>query len=431
MDLGYITNLSDMQNWFMYHDRTQKIIYIIGILIVCTFLVKNITKKLKIPSVVGYVLLGSIFSVSMLRLLPFISSEFLDWYSYLINSFNYLTTLAVSFISFTIGTALSLKVLKRLEVEFALIVLLESIGAFVLVFLAMLLLGQPLYIALILGVIATATAPAATVLVLREYGGEGELSATLMIVLALDEVLALILFGFVEPISIISVSEGVDLNLVNGLYLPLGKIVGAIILGLIIGNYSQKLMASYHTKSRKVLLILATVFGTTALTTYFGLSYLIANLAVGFAYRNFARKHLEIADRIDTITIPLYATYFILAGTKLELTHLASVGFLLIALIYALARIVGKVGGASLGAKLSGAPEKVQKYIGFGLLPQIGITIDLAYVIQHDFIHIGGEAAEISMIIFNIILFTTVITEILGPLATEYALSKSGEMTIK
>ncbi len=430
MDFTRINDLNDLQYWLIVNGVSHKIVFILGILIVCTFVIQMITKKLKIPSVVGYVLLGTLFSVSVLDRIPFLSNNFIEWYSYLINSFNFIPTLAVSFISFTIGTALSIKVLKRLELEFTLIVLLESIGAFILVFLGMLAVGQPLFIALILGAIATATAPAATVMVLKEYGGEGELSATLMIVLALDEALALIIFSFIEPISMISINPDLKFTLVNTFFLPLGKVVGAVILGLVVGYYSQKKMADYHSKTRKVLLILATVLGVASLAVAMDMSHMIASMAVGFAYRNFAKKRLDIADRIDTLTIPLFAIYFILAGTRIEIGNITSELFLLVALVYAVTRIIGKVGGASLGARLSNAPAKVTKYIGLGLLPQIGITIDLAYVIQQDFIHISARATEVSLLIFNIILYTTVITEIFGPLATEFALNKSGEMTI-
>lgn len=428
MGIENVNSLLEFQNWLMLHHKSHRVVYIIGMLVVFTFLIHNLTKRFKIPSVVGYILIGTICSVSVVEHIPFIPPQMIEWYNYLIHSFNFVTILAVSFISFTIGTSLSIKVLKRLELEFTLIVLLESFGAFFLVTLSMLALGQPLSIALVLGAIATATAPIATVMVLKEYGAEGELSSTLIMVLALDEALALIIFGFVEPISLISLSPEIDLAFFNVLLIPLGKIFGAIVMGLILGHFSQKIMSSYEFKHDKVLLILATVFGVSALAIFLDFSPLIANLSVGFAYRNFTKKRLEIAEHIDTLTIPLYAIFFILAGTKLKIASITSGSFLIIALTYMMARIIGKVGGASFGARLSGASTKVRKYIGVGLLPQIGIAIDLSYIVQRDFIHISGQAANVSTLIFNIILFTTVVTEIIGPLTTEYALNKTGEI---
>ncbi len=421
-------DLVDLNKWMMLQHRDHRIIYIIGLLVISSFIVHNVTKKLKIPSVVGYVLIGVLFSASILEKIPFLSANFIAWYSYLINSFSYFTILAVSFISFTIGTSLSIKVLQRLELEFTMIVLLESIGAFILVTLSVLALGKPLYLALILGAIATATAPAATVLVLKEYGTKGELSATLMVVLALDETMALIIFSFVKPIARFIILKVPDLTLTGLFLIPLGKILGAIVIGLIIGYLSQLVMSNYFVKYDKILLILATVFGVSALTIFLDFSPLIANLTVGFAYRNFPRKNLNIAEDIETLTIPIYAIFFILAGTRIDIIHISSINFIILALTYTVARLIGKVGGATLGANISKSSTKVRKYIGTGLLPQIGVAIDLAYIIQREFIHLPGEASDIYILIFNIILLTSLFTEIVGPLATEYALSKAGEI---
>ena len=428
MSLEMVNSLAELRQWSVLNHVDHKVVYIIGALVFFSFIVISITKKLKIPKVVGYVLIGILFSVSTIKRIPFLPAQAKEWYAYLINSFSYVTVLTVSFISFKIGTELSLEVLKKLELEFALIVFLESLGAFGLVTGSMLLLDQPLFLALVLGAIACATAPAATVMVLKEYKAHGELSATLLVVLALDEALALIIFSFAEPIALTCGSEHMSLTWMNGLFIPLVKVLGSISLGLVIGYFSQKGMIAYHSKVRKVLLLLTTVFGASALAILFDGSPLIANLAVGFAYRNFCKRHLGIAKDMDTITIPLYAIFFILAGTQIRITSITSRGFLIIALTYAVTRIIGKLSGAYLGAKLSDAPKKVQKYIGLGLLPQIGVAIDLAYKVERDFIHLAGEKAKLGMLVFNILLFTAAITEILGPLATEYALSKSGEM---
>jgi Kef-type K+ transport system membrane component KefB len=126
--------------------------------------------------------------------------------------------------------------------------------------------------------------------------------------------------------------------------------------------------------------------------------------------------------------MPLYAIFFILAGTKIQITNIFTSSFMLIAIIYTVARLIGKIGGASVGARLANAPQSVQKYIGFGLMPQIGVALDLAYVVQRDFVNIQNTEVDVAVIIFNIILFTSLFTEITGSAATEYALFKSGEI---
>lgn len=426
--MDYTHNLLDIQNWMMLHHKSYKVIFILGLLLLFVFLIHTFTEKYRLPSVAGYVIIGTLFSASFVEHIPFFSVEFIEWYTYLINSFNFVTILAVSFISFTIGTSLSLKVLKKLESQFTLIILLESIGAFILVTMSMLYIGKPLYLAILLGAFATATAPAATVLILREYGVQGEFSATLLMVLALDEALALVIFSFVEPISLITVDPARTLNAINGFLIPATKIISAAGLGLLIGYFSQRYISFDHSKKQKVFLILLTVVGGAALSIALHLSPLIYNLFVGFAFCNFAKRHIGIADLIDTLTMPLYAIFFILAGTKIQITNIFTSSFMLIALIYTGARLIGKIGGASIGARLANAPQSVQKYIGLGLMPQIGVALDLAYVVQRDFAHITNTEVDVAVIIFNIILFTSLFTEISGSAATEYALFKSGEI---
>src|SRR6056297_473289 len=426
--MDYTHDLLEIQNWMMLHHKSYKVIFIIGLLLLFIFLIHTFTEKYRLPSVAGYVIIGTLFSSSLVEQVPFFSLEFIEWYTYLINSFNFVTILAVSFISFTIGTSLSLKVLKKLESEFTLIILLESIGAFVLVTMSMLYLGKPLYLAILLGAFATATAPAATVLILREYGVQGEFSATLMIVLALDEALALVIFSFVEPISLISIDPNQTLNVLNGFIIPTVEILSATGLGLLFGYLTQRYICFDHSKKQKVFLILLTIVGGSALSIALHLSPLIYNLFVGFAFCNFAEKHIGVADLIDTLTMPLYAIFFILAGTKIQITNIFTSSFMVIAIIYTVARLTGKIGGATLGARLANAPQSVQKYIGFGLMPQIGVALDLAYVVQRDFAHIQNTEVDVAVIIFNIILFTSLFTEISGSAATEYALFRSGEI---
>ncbi len=426
--MDYTHSLLDIQNWMVVHHKSYKVIFIIGLLLLFIFLIHTFTEKYRIPSVAGYVIIGTLFSASLVEQIPFFNLEFIEWYTYLINYFTFVTILAVSFISFTIGTSLSFKILKKLELEFTLIILFESIGAFVLVTMSMLYIGKPLYLAILLGAFATATAPAATVMILKEYGVQGDYSATLMIVLALDEALALVIFSFIEPISLITVDPAQSLNIINGFLIPAVKIITAAGLGLLIGYFAQRYISFEHSKKQKLFLILLTVVGGSALTIALHISPLIYNLFVGVAFCNFAKRHIGVADLIDTITMPLYAIFFILAGTKIQITNIFTSSFMIIAIIYTLARLAGKIGGSSLGARLAKAPKSVRKYIGFGLMPQIGVALDLAYVVQRDFAHITNTEVDVAVIIFNIILFTSLFTEITGSFATEYALYKSGDL---
>jgi len=169
--------------------------------------------------------------------------------------------------------------------------------------------------------------------------------------------------------------------------------------------------------------VVTTITLSSSISIFFGFSPLIANLAVGFAVRNFAKKNLQISEEMDTLTIPLYAMFFIIAGTEIRFSEMGSLSFLLIAFIYLVARIIGKVGGSTLAARISGAPEVVKKYIGFGLLPQSGVAIALAYSVQRQYV----EAPEVGLVIFNTLLLTAAMTEVFGPLLTKYAVVNAGE----
>ncbi|HLV09707.1 MAG TPA: cation:proton antiporter, partial [Halanaerobiales bacterium] len=286
-----------------------------------------------------------------------------------------------------------------------------------------LVFGQPVYLALLLGAIRSATAPAATVMVLKEYRAEGTLTSMIIAVVGIDDAIALIIFSLIQPVALIQYSGSGSLALGHILGEPLLEIFSSLLLGLLVGYLSQKVISSFEDDTKKVLTVVTTIVGTLALALFLNLSPLITNMAVGFSFRNFARKNLGVAGYLDILTIPLYAMFFILAGTEIRFSSIASAGFLLIAFVYLISRVIGKVAGASLGAFLGKAPDKVKKYIGFGLLPQSGVAIALADTVQKNFV----EAPEIGLLVFNVVLFTAALTEVFGPLATKYAIFKAGE----
>ncbi|PUU87487.1 cation:proton antiporter, partial [Halanaerobium sp.] len=277
------------------------------------------------------------------------------------------------------------------------------------------------------GAIASATAPAATVMVLKEYNAEGPLTSTIMAVVGLDDAFALIIFSLINPIAYSQYKGEASIKLTEIIVLPLIEIFGAIILGLFFGYVTQYLLTKFTEKTRKILTIVTSITLSSAVSIFFGLSALIANMSVGFAVRNFAKKNLEISDEMDTLTVPLYALFFIIAGTEIRFSEMGSLSFLMIAFTYLIARIIGKVGGSTMAAKISGAPEAVQKFIGFGLLPQSGVAIALAYSVQKQYV----QDTKVGLLIFNTLLLTAAMTEVFGPLLTKYAVIKSGEGTIE
>ena len=424
MSANIVARLQELQEWFLLNQVGNKVIYIAGFFIFMALLVVLLAKKIKVPIVVGYVFLGILLSVNIIEWMPFLTPAQKEWYAFTLENLDYITQIALGFIAFTIGSELSITTLKKMGTSIILIVLFEAVGGFALVTLSILALGKPLYLALLLGGIASATAPAATVMVLNEYNAEGPLTSMIMAVVGIDDALALIIFSLIRPMALIQYSGTGSMDIFNVFIKPLAEIIGSIGLGLLIGFISQYFQVSFEDKTKKILTMVATIVGSSAIAISFHLSPLITNMSVGFAYRNFARRNPGIADFMDTLTVPLYAVFFILAGTEIRFASIASGSFLLLALIYITARIIGKVGGASLAAWITNAPDKIKKYVGLGLFPQSGVAIALAYTVQQQFT--GGET-NVGLLVFNTLLFTAAMTEVIGPFATKYAIFQAGE----
>ncbi len=414
----------EVERWLTVNNIADKEIYAISFFILFAFLVVLIAKKYKVPIVIGYVFLGILFSPDVVSLIPAVDPEF---YTFVLADLDYITKIALAFIAFTIGSELSIKNIRRLGKSIFYIVVIQSLAAFGFVAVAVYVFGWSLYIALLLGAIATATAPAATVMVLKEYNAEGPLTSTIMAVIGIDDAVALIFFSLISPLAYSLFKGKAVLHYEEMFLLPLIEISGALIVGLFFGYLGQILITGYEEKTKKILALITMILLSSAISIYFGFSALIANMTVGFAVRNFAKKNLQVSEYLDTLTIPLYAMFFIIAGTEIRFSEMGSLSFLLIAVVYFTARSIGKIGGATFAARISDAPESVKKYVGLGLLPQSGVAIALAYSIQQQY----AEAPEVGLLIFNTLLLTAALTEVIGPLMTKYAVIKSGEGTIQ
>ena len=422
MDAEMLSQVYEYEEWFIEHQISNKEIFLISFFIVSALLIVLFAKKYNIPIVVGYVFLGILLSIEVINILPFLTLSQKVWYAYIINSFEYVTELALGFIAFTIGTELSLKLFKKLGKSITYIVIIQGLGAFFMVFIGVLLIGYEMYLALILGAIASATAPAATVMVIREYNAKGSVTSMIMAVVGLDDALALILFSLINPIAYNQYSGQNSFDIYHMAVAPVIEVLGSILVGLLIGYIAVKLLESFEDKTKKVLTLSATIVCGLAVAIYFDFSPLITNMTIGFAFRNFATRNLNIADYVETITIPLYAMFFILAGTEIRFSAVDT-SFIILASVYTVTRVIGKIGGASIGGTLANASENIKKYVGLGLLPQSGVAIALAYTVQQEF-----TQANIGQLVFNILLFTAAFTEIFGSFATKYALEKSNEI---
>ncbi len=379
---------------------------------------KLITSALKIPEVTGHVVMGVLLGGSLVNLL---STKTLDMLSPL-------SSIALALIAFTIGIELKLEVIKKLGKSIFAIVTFESVGAFIVVFLSLhYIFKADLNTALLLGSVASATAPAATVAVIKQYKAKGVLTSTILAVVGIDDAFALIIYVFVESF--------VSSNLL-GKSVALGAMIGSAFLSILtaigLGVVSAIVYILILRKTKNndfvMLLLTAFLFLLLGLAEVLGVSELLAIMAFGMMIVNSSSVLSKKSESVISNFSPVFlVAFFILGGAHLDISLIGKIGFL--GLFYFAARSVGKIGGATLGAVLGKAPKNIRFLIGFSLLPQVGVALALALAINKTFgsPEFGAVGAQLASVIINVLLFTTIITEVVGPLLTRLALRKAGE----
>lgn len=394
-------------------------LFIIGIAMLAGLLGGKIFNKFGVPAVGGYVVIGIILGSSVLGVF---SNEVL-------NNVGVMSDLALGLIAFGIGGALKFDVLKKLGKSIFAITTFEALFSFILVTLSIYIISRDVGVSLILGAVASATAPAATVMVINEYKAAGTLTTTLLAVVGLDDAFALIVYGFASAIAKVFLQKEAVMSFNNVLLKPVLEVFGAVLLGVICGFILVYFMRFMRTRSESFTLAIGGILAVTGLSQMLNISGLLANMALGMIAVNYMlHNRREIFNIIDTITPPIYAAFFVLAGAWLQIGLIPQLGVL--GILYFISRIIGKVSGASIGGYLSKAPEVVRKYIGYGLLSQVGVAVGLAIMVNREFGGgIYGEAGKhLGVIVINVLLATTILTEIIGPIMTKFAISKAGEV---
>lgn len=382
----------------------------ISITIILGYLVGKLIALIKVPSVAGYVVVGLLLGKSCFGI---IGPDF-------INGTGVIGDIALGFIAFTIGGELIIETLKKIGGRVFLIAFFESFGAFLLVFLGMLLLKQSLSASLLLGAVASATAPAATLMVINELKSKGPLTSTLLAVVAIDDAICLMIFSVASSIASIFISKTAEVHVSSVILGPLIEILGSLTLGVLLGGILVVLLKFAKSNQDVLIVVIFAVLAATGLAGKLELSSLLTNMAIGVTVSNLSDKQHKAFYVIESISAPIYIAFFVIAGSRLQLNMLVTVG--VIGPVYALLRAVGKIGGASLGATISNATPVVKKYIGCGLISQIGVAVGLAIVISHQY-----TGTPIGDLVITVLLSTTIITEIVGPLLARFALIKSGE----
>lgn len=386
-------------------------------LLLLGFMFGRIANLIRLPRVTGYIISGIVFGPYLLKIFGETSLDKLA----------FIPQFALGIIALIIGAGLSFNLVKRLGIRLLLITLLESLGAFFFVFISLYFLKMPIEAALPLAAIAAATAPAATLAIIKEYRARGPLTETTLAVVALDDAVAIILFGIILTFDLQHLSAFGEKALLS-LAASFIEILTAVAIGVALGIAAHFIIKAAKEVTDSVIIILGITLLGTGLAAIFHTSALLTNMLIGVALINVSSRNSEIVSNLEKLTPPIYCFFFVLAGAHLNLKIFTSVGFTMLfwGIAFVAARILGKVLGAYLGGTLSRAPDAIRKYLGFALIPEAGVAIGLSLLISKTSVYY-----EFRSIILNITLIAVAFNEIIGPICTKYALFKAKEATIE
>ena len=417
----------------------------VAVLILVALFSTRLMKVLKLPNVTGYIITGILVG-------PFVFGLLFNNFSYegikdsiiykSVEQIKWVSSVALGFIAFSIGSSFKASTLKALGKRVVIITVFEALGASLLVMAGLFALhfAFPYFISfelvLVLSAIASATAPAATLMVIKQYNARGPLVNTLLPVVALDDAVALILFSILFQIAS-TMSTGGDFSIYKMLFKPLIEIVISLGLGVLLGLLISLFNKIFKSRNNRLAFCIFTIFA--ALGFYylfqqpfmggFELSSLLMCMAAGVIYTNLAKECGPTLDVLDRFTSPIYMIFFVISGASLDLTIFFNKNGLIvvgIALSYVILRAIGKWLGAFSGSSITRSEPQIKKYLGLTLIPQAGVAIGLSTTASDLFSRVGN--IEASVMVIAIVLTSTLVYELIGPMITKFALSKAGEI---
>lgn len=374
-------------------------------------LLTRVVKLIKLPNVTGYLIAGLLIGPYCFKL---ISAEALG-------SLDIITVAALGFIAFSIGSEFKLAHIRAIGSKILIITACEALGAVILVDVVVILLGFPVPMALCLGAIAAATAPAATLLVVRQYHAKGELTSTLLPVVAMDDAIGLMAYALSVSVAKM-IQNGEAFNVMSTIVSPLLEIIFSLGAGAVIGAIVAVSNRFFRSRANRLAIGIAAVLLGVGLAQQFGLSHLLLCMAIGATYVNLRDDAIQTLEQADAWTPPLFMLFFVLSGADLNVSMLPKLG--LIGVAYILSRVVGKYFGAFIGCTISKTSHKIRKYLGFSLIPQAGVAIGIAQLVVKELPEFGAS-------IQAVILCATLIYELVGPIITKTSLIKAGEIEVE
>jgi Kef-type K+ transport system membrane component KefB len=419
-----------LKNW-LHHPHFVPL-ELVGIITLFGFYAGRMLNRWKTPAILGYMLTGVLLGPSFLNWIHGATQEHL----------RFIPEMALGFVALSIGLELNFNSLRKLGSGIISVILFESFGAFLLVFLAVYLLTGNTALALIFGSIAPASAPAGTVAVIQETRARGPLTKALYAVVGFDDGLGIVIFGFASSIArnlLAHQSGNGNVAILSLMMEPLKEIVLSLFVGVLFGAVFIYLAKRLSVKTHLFIVTFGFVLMITGLCGQFHLSYILTNMVFGIAIVHLldhATVH-KIEDELRSVMPLLFILFFTLAGSALHLKSLASLGML--GAVYIVSRSLGLIGGSSLGAALGKMESRHRKYLGLGILSQAGVAIGLSLIVKQDFAGLGKSAGvidgtpvttgdQLGITVITTITATCIFFEMIGPVLTRIALQKAGEI---
>lgn len=380
----------------------------LAIALLLCLLVSKIMKKVNLPNVTGYLIIGLLVGPYCLGIF---SPE-------TISKFSVIPDIALGFIAFSIGAEFNFSYLKKMGKSPIIISAIQGFGVSIFVTLVLVLTGNNLSFSLLLGAIASATAPAATLMVIRQYKAKGPVTSMLLPVVAIDDAIAIFAFSISVAIANAINSPG-GLSFTNAIVNPLTEILGSILFGAVLGLIMSFLTKWFTGRGNRLSVVIVFILMSVGVSNSLGLSSLMTCMTMSAIYVNISEVSDKVFEQVDRFTPPLFMFFFFISGADLDIRVIPTVG--LVGLLYIVTRAIGKGLATYLGAEVANAEPVIKKYLGFAMLPQAGVAIGLSAVTMNVVPQYGVQ-------IRTIILSATVIYELTGPVITKIALKKAGEI---
>ena len=414
----------------MKEDVTMETLLSLSIALLGGLLLSRVTKKFDLPAVTAYLVAGILvgpYCLGALNIggLGFVSME-------QVHSYSIICDVALGFIAFSIGNEFRLSHLKKIGRQATIVGIIQAVMTTLVVDIALICLHYAIphvltmEAAIILGAIASATAPAATLMVVKQYKAKGPVTDILLPVVALDDAVGLMIFAI--SFGIARAMNAGAVSIISVILEPVLEVVLSLLLGSLMGLVFHIFERFFHSNSKRISVSIGFVLLTIALSQlsftvggmHIAFSSLLTCMMLGTIFCNICDFSEELMERVDRWTAPLFVLFFVLSGAELEMSVFSNLMMVLVGIVYILARCAGKYSGAFVSAKISGCDEKIVKYLGITLFPQAGVALGMAMKAK--------EFGEIGEMVATITLFAVLVYELIGPTLTKTALLNAGEI---